>query len=367
MAERLLGLKLAAVAGLVFLHLPVSVIVLYAFTTKDRTYAFPASGLTLHWFEAAFARDESGRRCACRSWWRLATLGGARSSARSRPSHWRAATFPRQESITLLFVLPIALPGIITGLALLPAIKSVGLTPGFWTIVAGHTTFCLVIVHNNVIARLRRIPPSWSRPRWTWAPTAGRPSALCCSRRSRQRCSRADAGVRIVLRRDHRHAVHGRARAHAAIWFYNELFRPRERPITNVVAVIVILVTLDPILLALPDHGRRHVRHRTRTTEDAFMHTKLLINGKLVPAQAKEDVLEPGHGQVTGQGGGGIRRTDECCGGGSRCAFAAWAARRPRIARRCCSSLRTASRRTARLREARVAELRQALHRGARR
>jgi len=84
--------------------------------------------------------------------------------------------FPGKESITLLFVLPIALPGIITGLALLAGIRAVGLEPGFWTIVAGHATFCLVIVYNNVVARLRRIPPSWSRPRWTSAPMAGRPS-----------------------------------------------------------------------------------------------------------------------------------------------------------------------------------------------
>ena len=52
------GLRIAAAAGLVFLHLPVWVIVLYAFTTEDRTYAFPPPGLTLHWFEVAFARHD---------------------------------------------------------------------------------------------------------------------------------------------------------------------------------------------------------------------------------------------------------------------------------------------------------------------
>ena len=69
--------------------------------------------------------------------------------------------FPGKQTLTVLFALPIALPGIITGIALLSAIKLAGLDPGFWTIVAGHATFCIVIVHNNVIARLRRIPPSW--------------------------------------------------------------------------------------------------------------------------------------------------------------------------------------------------------------
>src|SRR6185503_17433017 len=70
-------------------------------------------------------------------------------------------TFPGREALTMLFVLPIALPGILTGIALLSAIKLAGLDPSFWTIVAGHATFCIVIVYNNVVARLRRIPPSW--------------------------------------------------------------------------------------------------------------------------------------------------------------------------------------------------------------
>ena len=52
------GARLAAYAGLAFMHLPVLVIVLYAFTTADRTYEFPPPGLTLHWFAAAFARDD---------------------------------------------------------------------------------------------------------------------------------------------------------------------------------------------------------------------------------------------------------------------------------------------------------------------
>ncbi len=159
--------------------------------------------------------------------------------------------FRAKESITLLFVLPIALPGIITGLALLAGIESVGLTPGFWTIVAGHATFCLVIVHNNVIARLRRIPPSWVEasmdlgadgwqtfryvllPQIATALLAGGMLAFALS---------FDEIIVTLFTAGHERTL--------PIWFYNELFRPRERPITNVVAVIVILVTLGPILLA---------------------------------------------------------------------------------------------------------------------
>jgi putative spermidine/putrescine transport system permease protein len=72
---------------------------------------------------------------------------------------WRS-TFFGKNAVSLLLLLPIALPGIITGLALLTAFKAVNLEPGLLTIVVGHATFCVVVVFNNVIARFRRT--SWS-------------------------------------------------------------------------------------------------------------------------------------------------------------------------------------------------------------
>jgi len=246
-----LGQKLAAAAGLLFLHVPVLVIVLYAFTTEDRTYQFPPPGLTLHWFEVAFARDDIWQ--AMRLSLLVASvatllallLGTLAAFAMARRS------FPGKESITLLFVLPIALPGIITGLALLAGIRTVGIEPSFWTIVAGHATFCLVIVYNNVVARLRRIPPSWVEasmdlgadgwqtfrhvllPQIATALLAGGMLAFALS---------FDEIIVTLFTAGHQKTL--------PIWFYNELFRPRERPITNVVAVVVIMVTLLPILLA---------------------------------------------------------------------------------------------------------------------
>jgi putative spermidine/putrescine transport system permease protein len=246
-----LGQKLAAAAGLAFLHLPVLVIVLYAFTTEDRTYQFPPPGLTLHWFEVAFARSDIWEAM------RLSLLVAAVATLLAIVLGTLAAfgmarrSFPGKESITLLFVLPIALPGIITGLALLAGIRSVGIDPGFWTIVAGHVTFCLVIVYNNVLARLRRIPPSWVEasmdlgagrwqtfrlvllPQIATALLAGGMLAFALS---------FDEIIVTLFTAGHEKTL--------PIWFYNELFRPRERPITNVVAVVVILVTLPLILAA---------------------------------------------------------------------------------------------------------------------
>jgi putative spermidine/putrescine transport system permease protein len=242
--------RVAAAFGLLFLHAPVWVIALYAFTTEDRTYQFPPPGLTLRWFEVAFARDDIWQSMRLSllvaSVATLAILLGTLAAfALARRS------FRGKESITLLFVLPIALPGILTGLALLAGIRSAGLEPGFWTIVAGHATFCLVIVYNNVVARLRRIPPSWVEasmdlgarghqtfryvllPQIATALLAGGMLAFALS---------FDEIIVTLFTSGHERTL--------PIWFYSELFRPRERPITNVVAVVVILVTLGPILLA---------------------------------------------------------------------------------------------------------------------
>jgi putative spermidine/putrescine transport system permease protein len=245
------GARLAAYAVLAFMHLPVLVIVLYAFTTADRTYEFPPPGLTLHWFEAAFARPDiwaamrlslgvaAVATLVAIVLGLLAALGMVRGKFRGK------------ESITVLLVLPIALPGIVTGIALLAAIRSAHLEPGFWTIVAGHATFCIIIVYNNVVARLRRLPHSWIEasmdlgadgwqtfrhivlPQSATALLAGGMLAFALS---------FDEIIVTLFTAGHERTL--------PIWFFNELFRPRERPITNVVAVIVTIVTFVPIVLA---------------------------------------------------------------------------------------------------------------------
>jgi len=246
-----LGARLAAYAGLAFMHVPVLVIILYAFTTDDRTYAFPLPGVTLHWFSVAFARADIWEAMrmslgvAALATLGAIVLGSLTALAMSRTRFWG------RESITFLLVLPIALPGIVTGIALLSAIKLARLDPGFWTIVAGHTTFCIVIVYNNVVARLRRLPRNWIEasmdlgadgwqtfryivlPQMATALLAGGMLAFALS---------FDEIIVTLFTAGHDRTL--------PIWFFNELFRPRERPVTNVVAVIVMVVTFVPILLA---------------------------------------------------------------------------------------------------------------------
>ena len=243
--------RIGAFAGLAFMHVPVLLIILYAFTTEDRTYQFPPPGLTLRWFHAAFERSDIWQSltlslavaaCATTIALILGTLA-AFALARSR--------FPAKDALTVLFVLPIALPGIVTGIALLAAMKLGRIDPSFFTIVAGHATFCLVIVYNNVVARLRRLPPSWVEasmdlgangsqtlryvllPQVATAFLAGGMLAFALS---------FDEIIVTIFTAGNERTL--------PIWFFNELFRPRDRPITNVVAVIVIAVTLVPIVLA---------------------------------------------------------------------------------------------------------------------
>jgi putative spermidine/putrescine transport system permease protein len=243
--------RIGAFAGLAFMHIPVALIILYAFTTEERTYRFPPPGLTLRWFERAFERSDIWQSltlslgvAACATALAL-VLGTLAAFALAR------ARFPAKDSLTVLFVLPIALPGIITGIALLAAMKLGSIDPSFWTIVCGHATFCIVIVYNNVVARLRRLPPSWVEasmdlgadglqtfryvllPQVATAFLAGGMLAFALS---------FDEVIVTIFTAGNERTL--------PIWFFNELFRPRDRPVTNVVAVIVIAVTLIPILLA---------------------------------------------------------------------------------------------------------------------
>ncbi|MER2100210.1 MAG: ABC transporter permease, partial [Pseudomonas qingdaonensis] len=136
------GLRLAAWGGLLFLHFPILIIVLYAFNTEDAAFSFPPRGLTLKWFGVAFSRPDVlesiklSLQVAC-----LATLIALVLGTLAAAALYRRSFFGK-ESLSLMLILPIALPGIITGIALLSAFKTLGIEPGIFTIVVGHATFC---------------------------------------------------------------------------------------------------------------------------------------------------------------------------------------------------------------------------------
>ena len=153
-------MRLGAAAGLAFLHLPLAFIILYAFSNEDRSFEFPPPGYTLRWFGVAWNRPDIWAalglsiRVALVSTALAIVLGTLAAAALAR------AKFFGREAISLLFVLPIALPGIVTGIALRSAFNLADISFSFWTIVLGHATFCIVVVYNNAIARFRRLSPS---------------------------------------------------------------------------------------------------------------------------------------------------------------------------------------------------------------
>src|SRR2546421_6496315 len=149
------GLRIFAFLVMAFLYAPLAVIVMASFNAS-KIPTWPIKSYTTHWWSLAMHDQQA--RAALENSFKVGLgatavailLGSAAAFALSRFS------FFGKNSLSLLLVLPIALPGIVTGLALLSAIKYFSITPSLLTIVAGHATFCIVVVYNNVVARLRR-------------------------------------------------------------------------------------------------------------------------------------------------------------------------------------------------------------------
>ena len=241
----------ATIGAILFLNLPVWIIALYAFTTEEAAFSFPLPGMTTKWFGVTLARTDMwdalwlSIRVAGVATLLALLLGTLAAAAVSR------SKFFGRETISLLLVLPIALPGIVTGIALRSAIGLFDWPFSYWTIIIGHATFCVVTVYNNVIARFRRT--SWSLveasmdlgangfqtfrhvilPQLATALLAGGMLAFALSF-DEVIVTTFTAGQQSTL----------------PIWIFTQLTRPRDRPVTNVVALFVILLTSIPILLA---------------------------------------------------------------------------------------------------------------------
>ncbi|HDZ8915205.1 TPA: ABC transporter permease [Aeromonas hydrophila] len=244
-------LKYAAIGGLLFLHFPILFIFLYAFTSESKSYQFPPPGLTLKWFEVTLNRPDVWRAIQLSlEVAGLATLAAMVLGTLAAGAITRSRFFG-QEVVSLLLVLPIALPGIVTGIALRSAYGVMEIPFSFWTIVIGHATFCVVVVYNNALARFRRTNQSLIEasmdlgadgfqtlryvilPNLATALLAGGMLAFALSF-DEVIVTTFTAGQQTTL----------------PIWMYQELIRPRDRPVTNVVALIIVAFTTIPILLA---------------------------------------------------------------------------------------------------------------------
>ncbi|WP_417870676.1 ABC transporter permease [Vibrio furnissii] len=244
-------LRVLAWGGLFLLHFPVIVIAIYAFNTEEAAFSFPPKGFTLHWFEVALQRADIfealglSLKVATLATLIAVVLGTLSAAAMYRRNFWG------KNMLTMILIIPIALPGIVTGLALLNSFKQFDIQPGVVTIVIGHATFCVVLVYNNVIARFRRMPFSlieasmdlgadgWQTFRYIILPNLG--SALLAGGMLAFALS-FDELIVTTFTAGHEQPL--------PLWLLNQLTRPRDVPVTNVVALIVMLATMIPVLIA---------------------------------------------------------------------------------------------------------------------
>jgi putative spermidine/putrescine transport system permease protein len=243
-------LRLGAGATLVFLYAPLLVIGLYAFNTNV-TQGWPIQDFSTKWFRVAY-EDEAVRdalwlsvQAALGATLVALVLGTLLSLAVSR------YRFFGRETVSFLVVLPIALPGIITGLSLQTTFQNVGIAFGLLTIIVGHATFCIVVVYNNALARLRRIAgsfeeassdlgaDSWQTFRYVTFPELRTP--LLAGALLAFALSFDEVIVTIFT---------SGAQQTLPIWIFANLSRPRELPVVNVVGLFVLVVSIVPVYLA---------------------------------------------------------------------------------------------------------------------
>jgi putative spermidine/putrescine transport system permease protein len=154
-----IGLGVWVALVLAFLYLPIGLICLYAFNSSN-VQSWPIAGVTTRWFSPAIHNQEM--RDALWLSLQAALIATAVALVLGTLASFGVHRFNffGREVISFVLVLPIALPGIITGMALNSYFAFWKFNFGLWTIVIGHATFCVVVVYNNVVARLRRVPGS---------------------------------------------------------------------------------------------------------------------------------------------------------------------------------------------------------------
>jgi putative spermidine/putrescine transport system permease protein len=238
--------------GLAFVYVPLIVLAIYAFNASN-ILKWPPPGLTLDWFPKAieneFAREafSTSLKAGAVATAIALVLGTLASLAVARHR------FFGREAISFLVLLPIALPGIVTGVALSNTFTQVlGIDLSFFTVIVGHATFCIVVVYNNVIARLRRLSTSfeeasadlgahtWQTFRFVTLPNLR--SAL-------------GAGALLAFGLSFDEIIVttftiGAGEETLPIWIFRNLFRPSQLPVVNAVAVMVVLISIVPVYLA---------------------------------------------------------------------------------------------------------------------
>jgi putative spermidine/putrescine transport system permease protein len=252
MESRLTRILLGAwvVLVLLFLFVPIGIIALYAFNASN-VQSWPIPGFSLKWFPSTWHNGEVREalwlsvRAGVLATFLAVIFGTAAAFAVHR------FRFVGRDTLSFIVVLPIALPGIITGMALNSFFVFWHIPLSYGTIVIGHTTFCIVIVYNNVLARLRQVPrslseasmdlgaDSWSTFRRVTLPTIS--TALI-----------AGALLAFALSFDEVIVTTFTAGAQNTLplWIFGAIRLGQKLPEVNVIVLLVMAVTVIPVFLA---------------------------------------------------------------------------------------------------------------------
>jgi putative spermidine/putrescine transport system permease protein len=269
-------LRVGVGIGLAFIYIPLVVIAIYAFNASGTTQKWPPSGLTLEWFPKAIENEAAREAFLTSIQAGLAAtaiavvLGTLASLAVARHR------FFGRETISFLVILPIALPGIVTGVALSNSFTQVlGVSLGLFTVIVGHATFCIVVVYNNVVARLRRSSASFEEASADLGADTWQTFRFVTLPNMR---SALGAGALLAFALSFDEIIVttftiGAGTETLPIWIFRNLFRPTQLPIVNVVALLVVLLSIIPVYLA----------HRLTREEGASVAGK---GGRAVEAEA---------------------------------------------------------------------------------
>jgi putative spermidine/putrescine transport system permease protein len=241
--------------GLAVIYLPLVVVLISSFNT-DRTFGWPPSGLTFDWWTRTF--HNTGAREALATSVKAGLGATAAALVLGTMAAFAVARyrFFGREAISILIVLPIALPGIVTGIALSNAITTtlepIGINFGLFTVVVGHATFCVVVVYNNVLARLRRTGGSLEEASMDLGADVFQTFRHVTFPAVR---SALLAGALLAFALSFDEIIVTTFTAGASVqtlplWIFSNLARPNQAPVVTVVAAVLIVASIIPVWLA---------------------------------------------------------------------------------------------------------------------
>lgn len=245
-------LRVLTVLILGVIYVPLALVLVNSFNV-NKTFAWPPRDLTLEWWKRA--AENSG---ALDALWVSVRVGLAATLIALVLGTMIAFALQRfsfygRDAVSLLVILPIALPGIVTGIALNNAFRTIfGLELGFITIVIAHATFCIVTVFNNVIARLRRTGVALEQASADLGASAFTTFRLVTFPLLR---SALLAGALLAFALSFDEIIvttftAGAQQQTLPIWIFNNLFRPNQAPVVNVIAAALIIISIIPVWLA---------------------------------------------------------------------------------------------------------------------